>query len=316
MREMVKSAETQMQQLRDQTALLGLTGDALLLARNRQELLNDATQRGLRLTPEYRAQIEALAQSLTAAQSEAATTAFLTGDIAAHNERMDQIAAESAALRLFGDALVIARAEQEALNRVRREGITLSPAEQEALKQRARLEAEAGLAVAKARQEIEFYRETTKGFMRDFTDRLRQGASFWDAFANAAVNALNRIMDRLLDQVFNNALDKVFGMGGGGGGFGNILGTVLSVLKPGGGIGASALSAGAKVSSAPVRVGSAMANSANAAPLHLTLDMGDMGAREIMVDIATGVAVEVTGAALSGVANAQGRRAQYSVRRG
>jgi len=75
--------------------------------------------------------------------------------------------------------------------------------------------------VEKAREAMEFARETVRGFIDDFRSGIEQGKGIWESFANAALNALDRITDKLLDDVLD-AIFKVRAAGedGGGGIFG------------------------------------------------------------------------------------------------
>jgi TP901 family phage tail tape measure protein len=85
-------------------------------------------------------------------------------------------------------------------------------------------------SVKGAKEEISFAQSTTKGFLSDLRQGLRNGESFWESFGNAALNVLDKIIDKVEDQLVN-ALFSVrsagSGIGGGGGGFlGGIFGAI------------------------------------------------------------------------------------------
>jgi len=65
-------------------------------------------------------------------------------------------------------------------------------------------------------------RELTSGFLSDLKSGLRDGASGWDAFANAGANALDRLADKALGMVADGIFDMILGavLGGVSGGFG------------------------------------------------------------------------------------------------
>jgi hypothetical protein len=201
MAEIKKSTADTIANLQAETAMLGLVGDALLFAKNRQDLYNAAKAAGLRDTDV--AAVEAInkqAQELTTAQSTLSSGTYMNDNKKAHDERMGQLVAERNGLGLAGVALAEYVAEQEALNAAKKANIADGSVELEILKQRAVLEARVAYQIGESRKELEFYKETSKGLFNDFFTNLRNGESFWDSFAKAAVNALNKIIDRMLDQ--------------------------------------------------------------------------------------------------------------------
>ncbi|MBB5053060.1 hypothetical protein HNQ36_003051 [Afipia massiliensis] len=74
-------------------------------------------------------------------------------------------------------------------------------------------------------------RDTVKGFVSDFSNSIRNGASAWDAFQSAGLNALNKIADKLTSMAIDNLWGSAFGGSGSGG--------ILGLLGLGGGSGAS-----------------------------------------------------------------------------
>ncbi|RVM10876.1 phage tail length tape measure family protein [Sinorhizobium meliloti] len=73
-------------------------------------------------------------------------------------------------------------------------------------------------------ENMQFARDTTRGFIDDFSSAIEDGASVWEAFADAALNALSRIVDKLLDDV----LDAIFEVNQAGTGSGGVLGGIGS----------------------------------------------------------------------------------------
>lgn len=82
------------------------------------------------------------------------------------------------------------------------------------------------------KRSVEFAKGTTKSFISDFRQGMRNGEGFWKSFANAGLNALDKISDRLLDMAINNVFDNAFGGGGNksGGGF---LSSIFSAFSGG-----------------------------------------------------------------------------------
>jgi hypothetical protein len=195
--------------LQAETAMLGLSGNALLLAKNRQDLLNAAKAAGIRLSPEYIKQLEAEAVALTAAQSTNLVGSYVNDNKKSHDDKMAQLEAERGELGLTGEALAVYRAQQDAISEARRSGLDLSGPELEVLKQRAELEAKVGYQIGETRKEMEAAREIGKGLFKDFADNLRNGKNLWEAFGDAAVKALNRLIDRMLDKAIDSFFDKM-----------------------------------------------------------------------------------------------------------
>jgi hypothetical protein len=62
------------------------------------------------------------------------------------------------------------------------------------------------------------FRDGFKGFVSDITTGLREGAKFWDVFAEAGTKALQRISDKLMDMAINQLWEAAFPTKGDGGG--------------------------------------------------------------------------------------------------
>lgn len=87
-------------------------------------------------------------------------------------------------------------------------------------------------AQRKFKAAMEFAKETTRGFFDDFKSSLENGATVWEAFADAALNALDKVVDKLLGDV----LDAIFDVNNSGGAGGtNWLSSLFGGLFGGGG---------------------------------------------------------------------------------
>ncbi len=98
-------------------------------------------------------------------------------------------------------------------------------------------------AIQKAKQAMEFVKNTTLGFVNDLRDGLKNGEGFWKSFGKAALNVLDRITDKLLGDV----MDAVFKVGsaGSGTGGGGILGFLGGLFGGGSSSGGFNLGSGA-----------------------------------------------------------------------
>lgn len=342
MAEIKKNNADMIANLQAETAMLGLSGNALLLAKNRQDLLNAAKAAGVRLSPEYIKQLEDEAAALTAAQSPNIFGTYMNDNKKAHDDKMAQLASERGELGLSGLALAEYIAEQKALNEAKKIGITDGSAELEILRQRAILEAQVTYQIGESRKELEFYRETSKGFFSDMFDNLRNGVNFWDSFAKAAVNALNKIIDRMLDKSIEMFFDQMGGSStssagkAGGGGIGDFISSAVKIFGSvfgGGKAGGGPVSAGQfyRVNENgqeffapnvngmmwnPQQVARAANSNGGGGDIYLTTQavLDGQVLDERTERIAMRAASTATGAALGAVNTARKRKATYGVR--
>jgi hypothetical protein len=146
------------------------------------------------------------------------------------NRRIAALHAEQAALGMTEEAALQLRYETDLFNQAQQKGIVLSAAQRAELSGLAGQMAATETATQRAREAIEFVKNTTAGFVNDLRNGLKNGEGFWKSFGNAALNVLDRITDKLLGDV----MDAVFQMNGAGGG--NPLGWLGSLF----GLGAKA----------------------------------------------------------------------------
>ncbi|WP_051903692.1 phage tail length tape measure family protein [Neorhizobium vignae] len=149
--------------------------------------------------------------------------------------RIASLQAERDALGLTEQAALKLRYEQDLLNQAQARGITLTGSQRLEISNLADQMASLEYGTEKIREQMEFAKDTTRGFIDDFRAGLRDGESMWKSFGDAALGVLDRITDKLLDDVLN-ALFQVnsAGSGGGGGGIFGFLGSLFG----GGGAGA------------------------------------------------------------------------------
>lgn len=132
------------------------------------------------------------------------------------------------------DGLAIGKAFANAQDLINASASSLSP---ELAKERERIlgvataYANAEAAAEKAEESrrrfeenMQFARDTARGFIDGFSTAIEDGATVWEAFADAALNALSRIADKLLDDV----LDAIFEVNQAGTGGGGVLGGIGS----------------------------------------------------------------------------------------
>ncbi|MBB4000970.1 tape measure protein [Aurantimonas endophytica] len=149
--------------------------------------------------------------------------------------------AEAAALGQTAEQAAALKYQTDMLNQARDAGINLTAAQTAELNALGSQMAATEAATAKAKEQMEFNRETTRGFVEDLRYGLNAGEGLWGSFKNAALNALDSIIDRIQNQL----IDALFsaGQAGGGGGGGGLLGALTGLL--GGGFGSGTVSSGA-----------------------------------------------------------------------
>ena len=175
--------------------------------------------------------------------------------IRASQDRTKAIVAETAAqaslnpfINDYGYAITKAKASADLLAAAEKQKLAITPQLNSQIEKTASALADATAAqnrqteaTQKAKEQMEFVKNTTAGFINDLRSGLKDGEGFWKTFGNAALNVLDRITDKLLNEV----LDAVFKVGnasgtsGGGGLFSSILGGLfgggqMGIAKAGG----------------------------------------------------------------------------------
>ena len=148
------------------------------------------------------------------------------------NERIASLKAEQSALGMTAEAASKLRTEQQLINQVQGVGKNIKAGQREELGklagEMARVEAE----TKRAKEQMDFAKGATKGFLSDLRSGLAQGKSFFESFGQAASNVLDKIISKIEDQLVD-ALFSIGGSGksgGGGGLFGSILGGIGSLF--------------------------------------------------------------------------------------
>ncbi len=229
--DILTDADRRIAALQAESRMIGLYGEALFTAKAKQDMLNDAMRQGLTLDKQQIAQIDEKAKKIGALTESNREKEFMQQLIEGAEERNRQLKTERGELGLTGAALLAYRYEQEMLNSALREHINLSDPQKEAIKETARLYGEQAEAIRKASEALEFDRNVTRGFFRDFLQGARDGEGAWRAFSNA----FNNVMDKIIDKLLNDVLDAIFkvnsaAQGGGGGGLLGFLSSAVGLL--------------------------------------------------------------------------------------
>lgn len=201
----------------DAAGLIGLYGEALSRATHEQRLFNEAASKGLtrdRMTPEQVAKLQSEAAGLARGEQANATKQFLADMRKSTDDAIWLMERERGEIGLTGVALMAWRRETELLNQARRAGIELTPEEIAATKAAAGEYAAMAYAIDETRQNIEFVKDTARGFIDDLRSGLAEGKSLWDAFGDAVIGVLGRIIDKMLEASLNSLFDQ--GSSGGG----------------------------------------------------------------------------------------------------
>ena len=235
----IDNSQKQRDAINDETALIGLYGDALNRARLEMEALTaarNALPRGEELSSADSARI------LEDARKTAADLANQGQQVRMEAIRKDaEDAAYALDLERKGLGLTGAAAESyayvvERLNEAKQQGIDLSPDEVAAIKAAGDAYGAARYAIDQQAKAISDAREVTKGFFADWINGVREGANVFKSFADSVINSLNRIIDKMLDKTLDGFLNSMFS-GGSGGFLGGLFGgwkSNLTGIKPDG----------------------------------------------------------------------------------
>lgn len=218
-REMTNAFKEQLQALQDDAALIGLYGVELEYAQIRQDLFNDAVKRGIidqdNMTDAMRAYVATLGdQAFALAQLSERNVAadFIEDFTRSLTEQTFALEREAGELYLTGAALEAYRMETDLLVAAKRAQITLDPEVLAGLKQQQIEYANLSDTIARQREQVEFNRDTFKGFFNDMLEGLRNGQSAWQVFGNAVLSVVDKIIDRLLNME-GGGLDKLLNLG-------------------------------------------------------------------------------------------------------
>lgn len=222
-----------------ETAAIGQSTEVAARMKHEQALLNKATSEGKTVTAEQTAAIKALAASMAQADAEFAKAKFMDDAVKESEKFIQTQQLERDTLFMSREAAAAYRYEQELLNKAANDNIVLTEAQKQRLGELAGAMAAQEEQTRRLREMYDLAKETVGGFVSDFVQGLREGASVWDAFGNAAMNALNKIADKLIsmavDDLFNSAFGGSKKSGGGGGFLSRILSGLGGLLGIGGG---------------------------------------------------------------------------------
>lgn len=205
-RDLIKSADDRVAQMKLEAELAGQTGVAADALRFKLDLLQQSEEKGRSLSSK---QVEAINSRVEAFKkyAEAAASAKLKADLLFEREQLGR-----------------SSMDQQIAGALRSSGL---PVDFDSY--------EAGLI--RTNYQLQYARDLAGEFTSTFFDGLRQGESVWDAFGNAGVKALQRIADTLMNDVLNSFFSVSNASSGSGGGlFSGLLGGLGSLF--GGGTGA------------------------------------------------------------------------------
>ncbi|MFD1330261.1 phage tail length tape measure family protein [Mycoplana ramosa] len=198
-RDLIKTADDRVQQMKLEAELAGVTGVAADTLRFKLDLLQQSEDKGRSLTQK---QVEAINARVEAFRryAEEAAKATLKADLLFEREQLGRSAFD-----------------QQIAAGLRSSGL---PVDFDSY--------EAGLI--RTNLQLEYARDLVGDVGGTLASSLRQGKNLWESLGDAGVSALTRIADTLLNDVLNS-LFQVQGAGGSGGG---ILGSIFGGIFGGG----------------------------------------------------------------------------------
>ncbi|RWX78259.1 phage tail tape-measure protein [Neorhizobium lilium] len=147
------------------------------------------------------------------------------------NRRIASLQAERDAVGMTEEAAAKLQYTQDILNQAQQRGITLTEAQRSQLGDLAGKMASLEAETKRAKEALDFAKDSTNSFLSDLRDGLQNGEGFFKSFGKAALN----VLDRIVDKIQNQLVDALFSMGGassgsGGGVFGAIFGGIGKLL--------------------------------------------------------------------------------------
>ncbi|SEH22525.1 phage tail length tape measure family protein [Rhizobium sp. NFR12] len=194
-RDLVKSADDRVAQMKLEAQLAGETGVAAETLRFKLDILQQSEDKGRKLTPQ---QVEAINARVEAFKkyAEEAAKATLKADILFEREQLGRSAMD-----------------QQIASSLKGAGL---PVDFDSY--------EAGLI--RTNLQLQYARELTGDFVSTFASGISQGKGMWETLGDAAVSVLKRISETLLNDVLNS-LFQVNSAAAGGGSGGGLLGSLL-----------------------------------------------------------------------------------------
>lgn len=202
-RDILKSAQDRIDQMKVELQLTGQVGVAADTLRNYQELLSKATDKGRSIGEAQKAELHDRAEEM-AKLAEATAAAKVQQDLLFDRQQMFRSAAD-----------------QEVYSTLRSANIDPNSATGEAIASQIRYN-----------EQLKESRDLAGDFASTLVDGLRNGENLWQAMGDAALSVLDKITDKLLNEVLD-AIFQISSAGGGSGG--SILGAIGSLLGLGGG---------------------------------------------------------------------------------
>lgn len=226
---------------RAETAAIGQSAEVAARMKHEQALLNKATSEGKTITAEQTAQLKALAAEMAAADTAFASAKFMDDAVKDSEKFIQTQQIERETLLMSTEAAAAYRYEQELLNKAANDNIVLTEQQRRRIGELAGAMAAQEEQTRRLREIVEFGKETFSGFVSDFTQGLREGASVAEAFGTAMTNALNKIADKLLQMAVDDLWTSAFGGKGSTGGGGFLGGLFGSIFGGGGSVGSPGL---------------------------------------------------------------------------
>ncbi len=233
--DLMKEADKMRNDLTKAQAQIGLYGEALARVTYEQDLLNQASERGLKLSSAQRTAIGGVASELAKlaeANRSAAYAEQLRETVYLDSEQLRMATQD---IGLYGHELAYATKMTQLIIGAKRDHISITAELREEFKGIASDYADAqdtfnqmdaafkaGEAAGDAmiqqaadrqKQATDSAREVTKSFFTDWINGARQGESVFKSFADSAVNSLNRIIDKMLDNTLDGFLNNIFKSG-------------------------------------------------------------------------------------------------------
>ena len=229
--ELMAAGYLDLEKLKQESEMIGLTGAAAAQAAARYELMNKAKQQGIDLSVEGRQQKIDDLSFMIAEQKELNRTAQWWQElIDSVDQQAYALERERGELGLTGAALEAYRFETEKLASAKRDNIYLDEKSLIAINKSATAYGAMKFQIEQQREALERHKQAlddakgaVRGFVGDLKNGLTQGKSLWETWGNAVLNVLNRVIDKMLTDMVD-AMFKVNQAGGGGGILGALTG--------------------------------------------------------------------------------------------
>ena len=282
MDEMQTGSDKRVEAMKNETAQIGLYGEALYFAQAQARMTAEAVAKGFNPANDNKLSQTIDDNALREAQGQSIlnTAKYMEQYKNAAEQTTQSLNDQLAVVGLYDEKLLAEQLYLKAIASAKAQHIELSQKDIEVIRATTEAQAQLETQIKKVSEAQNFARENNKKFFTDWYEGVKRGKSVWDSF----VDAITNFGERILDRIFNTVLDMLFKNTGGGNSGGDSSGLITTLMSAfgfakGGMFGATAFANGSTFTNSVVSSPTAFAFGAGGANLGI---MGEAEPEAVM----------------------------------